>query len=190
MFKKYNDKLSYEVEENKDQQVDTSKEYNDQLNSKEDNDRLNSEEYDSQLNFKENNIRVVVGLDFGTTYSGFAYCHVSEEKNVCSNDNWHGEVGQLKTHTVLQYDADYNSVKSWGAPAVAKKQSRRTKKQNSSEGNRPVELFKLHLGDLLDEFKPKLPVDYKKAITDYLREIGKVLYPHNINFNNLLNLKF
>ncbi|CAB5355852.1 unnamed protein product [Rhizophagus irregularis] len=28
----------------------------------------------------------------------------------------------------------------------------------------------------LDEgFKPKLPVDYKKAITDYLREIGKVI---------------
>jgi hypothetical protein len=182
IFKKYDDKLGYEV--------DISKEYNDQLSSEGDNDLLNPEEYNNQLNSKENNIRVVVGLDFGTTYSGFAYCHVSEEKNVCSNDNWHGEVGQLKTHTVLQYDADYNSVKSWGAPAVAKKQSRRTKKQNSSEGNRPVELFKLHLGDLLDEFKPKLPVDYKKAITDYLREIGKVLYPHNINFNNLLNLKF
>jgi hypothetical protein len=30
------------------------------------------------------------------------------------------------------------------------------------------------LGDLLDELKPKLPVDYKKAITDYLGEIGKV----------------
>ena len=35
-------------------------------------------------------------------------------------------------------------------------------------------MFKLHLGDLLDDLKPKLPVEYKKAITDYLREIGKV----------------
>ncbi|RIA82722.1 hypothetical protein C1645_834918 [Glomus cerebriforme] len=124
---------------------------------------------------KDNNIRVVVGLDFGTTYSGFAYCHVNENQNICSNDSWHGEVGQLKTNTVLQYDNEYKNVKFWGAPALAKKQSRRTKTQNSSEGNKPVELFKLHLGDLLDKFKPKLPVDYKKAITDYLREIGKVI---------------
>jgi hypothetical protein len=48
----------------------------------------------------------------------------------------------------------------------------------------PVELFKLHLVDLdnLDKDKrfnkpdkPYLPpnIDYKKAITDYLREMGK-----------------
>ncbi|RIA87550.1 hypothetical protein C1645_877992 [Glomus cerebriforme] len=71
---------------------------------------------------KENNIRVVVGLDFGTTFSGFAYCHVNENKNICSNESWHGEVG-----------------------------------------------------DLPDKFKRKLPIDYKKAITDYLKEIGKVI---------------
>jgi hypothetical protein len=34
-------------------------------------------------------------------------------------------------------------------------------------------LFKLYLGNLVDNLKPKLPVDYKKAITDYLREIGR-----------------
>ncbi|CAB4375322.1 unnamed protein product [Rhizophagus irregularis] len=128
------------------------------------------------LGFEENNIRVVVGLDFGTTYSGFAYCHVSDEGNICSNDVWSGNVGQLKTNTVLQYDDEYNNVKLWGAPALVKRQSRsRTRKQKNSGNDKPVELFKLHLGDLLDEFKPKLPVDYKKAITDYLREIGKVI---------------
>jgi hypothetical protein len=116
----------------------------------------------------------VIGLDFGTTFSGFAYCHVNEDKNIISNDLWHGEVGQLKTHTVLQYDDEYNNVKLWGAPALAKKKSRRTKRQNTIDGNKPVDLFKLHLGDLLDEFKPKLSVEYRKAITDYLREIGKV----------------
>ncbi|RIA82728.1 hypothetical protein C1645_880885 [Glomus cerebriforme] len=126
---------------------------------------------------EENNIRVVVGLDFGTSYSGFAYCHVNEYKNlVSSNDLWHGEVGQLKTNTVLQYDNEYNNVKSWGAPALAKKQTRRTRQQDNTKDNRPVELFKLHLGDLLEEFKPKLPdIDYKKAITDYLRKIGQVI---------------
>ncbi|POG67553.1 hypothetical protein GLOIN_2v1646180, partial [Rhizophagus irregularis DAOM 181602=DAOM 197198] len=117
-------------------------------------------------------IRVVVGLDFGTTYSGFAYCYVSEERNIRSNDNWSGEIGKLKTKTALQYDNEYNNVKFWGAPALAKERSRRMRKQNSNE---PIDLFKLHLSDLSDELKPKLPVCYKKAITDYLREIGKVI---------------
>ncbi|CAB4438838.1 unnamed protein product [Rhizophagus irregularis] len=38
-----------------------------------------------------------------------------------------------------------------------------------------VELFKLCLGNLRKHLRPKLPVDYKKAITDYLKEIGKVI---------------
>ncbi|RIA82723.1 hypothetical protein C1645_809496 [Glomus cerebriforme] len=138
------------------------------------------------------NIRAVVGLDFGTTYSGFAYCHINENKNICSNDSWHGEVGQLKTNTVLQYDDKYKKVKLWGAPALAKRPNRR-KKGHNDEGHKPVELFKLHLGDMLDEFKPKLPVEYKKAITDYLREIGKVIkeivairWPNVDYFENVL----
>jgi hypothetical protein len=45
--------------------------------------------------------------------------------------------------------------------------------KNRNETN-PVELFKLHLGNLSESLKPELPVDYKKAITDYLHEIGKV----------------
>ena len=39
---------------------------------------------------------------------------------------------------------------------------------------RPIESFKLHLSDLPNDLKTKLPVDYKKAITDYFREIGMV----------------
>ena len=115
----------------------------------------------------------MVGLDFGTTYSGFAYCHVTDEVNLCSNDLWHGQIGQLKTNTVLQYDDEFNNVRSWGTPALARMPARRNRNQND-EGNRPVELFKLHLGDISDKLKPNLPVGYKKAITDYLKEIGKV----------------
>ncbi len=39
-----------------------------------------------------------------------------------------------------------------------------------------AKLFNLHLSDLQEGLKPDLPsgLDYKKAITDYLREIGKV----------------
>ncbi|CAB5380738.1 unnamed protein product [Rhizophagus irregularis] len=47
-------------------------------------------------------IRVVVGLDFGTTYSGFTYCHVSDDGNYATNDQWPGEMGQLKTNTLIK----------------------------------------------------------------------------------------
>ncbi|CAG8562804.1 uncharacterized protein OCT59_009876 [Rhizophagus irregularis] len=117
-------------------------------------------------------IRVVVGLDFGTTYSGFTYCHVSDDNNLVTNDQWPGEIGQLKTNTVLQYDEHYRNVESWGYPALSK---RPNKKKKTKNGSNPVELFKLHLGKLLDNLKPELPVNYKKAITDYFREIGELI---------------
>jgi hypothetical protein len=65
----------------------------------------------------------------------------------------------------------------WGYPALYKKPNKK-KKDNEMK---PVELFKLHLGNCLEQFKPKLPVDFKKAIVDYLREMGKV--------KNLLNFQ-
>ncbi len=71
---------------------------------------------------------------------------------------------------MLQYDK-LEKVVNWGLPALSKRPNR--KKMNRTE-NKPVELFKLHLGNLQEHLKPKLIVDYKKAITDYLREIGKV----------------
>ena len=37
-----------------------------------------------------------------------------------------------------------------------------------------MELFKLHLGNLPPDLRVTFSVDYKIAITDYLREIGKV----------------
>jgi hypothetical protein len=113
----------------------------------------------------------VIGLDFGTTYSGFSYCHVNEPENMNTNDSWPGCSGQLKTNTVLQYDDEYNNVKLWGYSALYERPSRRNRRQNST----PVELFKLHLSNLPHNLKLELPVDYKKAITDYLKEIGKVL---------------
>ncbi|CAB5192644.1 unnamed protein product [Rhizophagus irregularis] len=116
-------------------------------------------------------IRVVVGLDFGTTYSGFSYCNIVNPNNIVTNEQWKGDFG-FKTNTALQYDDSYNTVMSWGAPALAKRPNRR--KKNISE-TKPVELFKLHLGNLSKNLKPKLPIGYKKAITDYLREIGKLI---------------
>lgn len=114
--------------------------------------------------------RVIVGLDFGTTYSGFSYCHVDNAKEICTYDEWHEKAGNLKTNTILQYDSNLN-VKQWGRPVSSKRQNLR--RQNECE-TIPVELFKLHLTHNLE--KPYLPegLCFKKAISDYFREIGKV----------------
>ncbi|CAJ0626541.1 4117_t:CDS:2 [Entrophospora sp. SA101] len=118
----------------------------------------------------KSDIRVIVGLDFGTTFSGFSYVHTANQEEIITNEAWPGEIGQLKTNTVLQYDPKFETVDLWGAPALSKRPHRRKKKVIEAQ---PVELFKLHLGDMPAKLKPKLELDYKKAITDYLKEIGR-----------------
>ncbi|GBB84451.1 hypothetical protein RclHR1_11010001 [Rhizophagus clarus] len=131
---------------------------------------------DSEKSLSYSNIKVVVGLDFGTTHSGFSYCHVANKQDICSNEIWPGKVGKFKINTILRYDDEYDNVILWGAPALSKKPKHRNNKNNQDdERNKPVELFKLCLGNIDDYLRPKLPVDYKKAITDYLKEIGKVI---------------
>ncbi|CAG8548415.1 7403_t:CDS:10 [Funneliformis caledonium] len=104
------------------------------------------------------NIRIVDGLDFGTIYSGFTYGHVYSQQIICHTWDHHF---YFKTCIALEYDDEYNKVISWGFP------DKRNKDDNK--------LFKLHLSDIPDELKPKLPVGYEKAITDYLREIGQAI---------------
>ncbi|PKY37990.1 hypothetical protein RhiirA4_439064 [Rhizophagus irregularis] len=139
---------------------------------------LSTEKVSSQVKSSWNlhgggNIRVVVGLDFGTTYSGFSYSHIANE-NIVTNEKWPSISGTLKTNTVLQYDDENEEVVSWGYSALVKQPNE--KKKNRKE-TKPVELFKLHLGDLSEDLKVKLPkgVGCEKVITDYLREIGKFI---------------
>ncbi|RGB23337.1 hypothetical protein C1646_822158 [Rhizophagus diaphanus] len=70
------------------------------------------------------NLKVVVGLDFGTTYSGFSYCLVANKQNICSNEIWPGKVSKLKINTILWYDVKHNDIVLWGASALARKPSR------------------------------------------------------------------
>ncbi|KAG9304704.1 hypothetical protein G9A89_016183 [Geosiphon pyriformis] len=141
----------------------------------------------------------VLGIDFGTTESGFAFCarpfngEQINIANIATNETWPGIRGQFKTNTVLEYDQNWN-VTQWGYPALAQRQSI---KKNANSFNtqildrKPVELFKLHLGDMPEEEKPPLPVGlhFKKAIKDYLSNFGKLVkstlsrqWPH-MNFH-------
>ncbi|CAG8768264.1 2055_t:CDS:2 [Gigaspora margarita] len=116
-------------------------------------------------------IRIVVGIDFGTTFSGFAYANrVNSE--ITTNNIWPDHVGQFKTNTALLYNNELSEVKAWGLSALAEK-PRKRRPQNSDKSIH-VELFKLYLGDISDDKKPILPknMNYKQAITDYLRELG------------------
>ncbi|GBB87968.1 hypothetical protein RclHR1_14480001 [Rhizophagus clarus] len=145
-------------------------------NNNQNNNSITSQSLNIHLNKKnikiENNIHIVVGLDFGTTYSGFAYCHVNEKNHIISNDSWPETIGPFKINTALQYDKMYKNVKSWGYSALVKKPKKpKSKYEQNSDNNKLVEPFKL----LLDEPEQKLPVDYQKAITDYLGEIGKLI---------------
>ncbi|KAF0557275.1 actin-like ATPase domain-containing protein [Gigaspora margarita] len=117
-------------------------------------------------------IRIVVGIDFGTTFSGFAYANrVNSE--ITTNNIWPDHVGQFKTNTALLYNNELSEVKAWGLSALAEK-PRKRRPQNSDKSIH-VELFKLYLGDISDDKKPILPknMNYKQAITDYLRELVK-----------------
>jgi len=79
----------------------------------------------------------------------------------------------MKTNTVLQYDKNYEDIVAWGAKALSGEPSKRSR-NNDINQPRPVEYFKLHLGDVPESKKPKLPggITPEGAITDYLREMG------------------
>ncbi|CAI2174174.1 6280_t:CDS:2 [Funneliformis geosporum] len=125
----------------------------------------------SEKENKQNEYRVVVGIDFGTTYSGFAYAHKKAPREIFPYIDWPEFSGRFKTPTALLYDEGFKNLKAWGFPALAERPTRRNKNTTS----KPVERFKLHLGKM--ENKPPLPngLDYKKAITDYLRELSKLI---------------
>ncbi|KAF0384492.1 hsp70 family protein [Gigaspora margarita] len=120
------------------------------------------------------NIRVVVGVEFGTTYSGFAYAYVQENKEkieIVVNEEWGGFKSPNKTNTALQYDENYRAVVNWGAGALSPEPTRRKRYKLP----KPVEYFQLYLiVDVPEEKKPKLPqeITFEKAIADFVKWVG------------------
>ncbi|CAJ0909928.1 9594_t:CDS:10 [Entrophospora sp. SA101] len=121
-------------------------------------------------------IRLVIGVDFGTTFSGFSYAYIKPEKEkieIVVNQEWGHFKSPDKTNTVLQYDESYEEVVTWGADALSSEPSRRRRHANKPLP-RPVEYFKFYLGNVPESKKPKLPpgITFDRAITDYLREMA------------------
>ncbi|CAB5391023.1 unnamed protein product [Rhizophagus irregularis] len=56
------------------------------------------------MSLLDDDIRVVVSIDFGTTYSGYAYAHKSNPNEIIVQENWEGLEGHYKTPTVIKYD--------------------------------------------------------------------------------------
>ena len=74
----------------------------------------------------------------------------------------------------MQYDEHNEKVVKWGAAALS---SEPTRKGRGAKNDlpRPVEYFKFYLSDSAKSKRPKLPdgITFEKAITDYLREMGR-----------------
>ncbi|CAG8575473.1 2533_t:CDS:2, partial [Paraglomus occultum] len=124
--------------------------------------------------FDVSNFRVVVGIDFGTIYSGYAFANKTDPDEIISQDTWPDQKGTLRTPTVLQYDNHWNVFK-WGYPALTEYETLKKKKISARNETQTVEMFKLHLIDTLGHQKPPLPKGLTcwKAITDYLKALNQ-----------------
>ncbi|RGB33341.1 hypothetical protein C1646_188408 [Rhizophagus diaphanus] len=123
-----------------------------------------------------NDTRILVAIDFGTTYSSFAYVHKENPEAIIVNYSWPGKEGVPKAPTALQYDEGYKNVTSWGNLALEEDPD---EVPDDTEGQRPrpVELFKLHISNLRKKELPWLPpqLHYTKATEDYLTQLRKLI---------------
>ncbi|CAG8513135.1 504_t:CDS:2 [Funneliformis caledonium] len=110
-------------------------------------------------------IRGIFALDIGIYHSKVAYTNVLNP-DIIINDCGSESIGMLRTNTALLYDENFN-VESWGNAALAEPRKKQVL----------VKDFMLHLSNIPKNEKPILPkgLSYKRAIADYLREIGKLI---------------
>jgi molecular chaperone DnaK (HSP70) len=127
---------------------------------------------------------VAISIDFGTTYSGYAYCFVAHTKrgDIYKNTDWSLLVGQkspyVKTPTYLLYEG--NKFDSWGYKA--KKRLVELRQQGSASNYHFIEKFKtelFHRHKVDENGEPYLEDDGEKfliidLVADYLREISSI----------------
>lgn len=129
--------------------------------------------------------KVVVGLDFGTTYSGFAFAFKTNPADIYTHAVWPQSDlrNYCKTKTELFYSRDSRgnlTLKSWGCKASADqiREEAGWQRDGGVGAGELVTKFKLHLADAgnrQESSAPPLPAKLttKIAITDYLRELSK-----------------
>ncbi|XP_024520364.1 heat shock 70 kDa protein 12A-like [Selaginella moellendorffii] len=131
--------------------------------------------------------KFVVGLDFGTTYSGFAYAHRIDTKDVNLLYDWPcSPRPYCKTQTSLFYtpgrEDDSFKLEDWGWAATKKFMESRPSSQD--EIGFLANKFKLRLAEdfsdgnkaIQDSFAGRLEVE--RLVVDYLASISKFIVEH------------
>ncbi|KAJ5510948.1 hypothetical protein N7453_003051 [Penicillium expansum] len=117
---------------------------------------------------------IVVGIDFGMTYTGVAYSCAPEWLPPKTIQRWPGKLpGELsnKVPTCIEYDNESGSIKNWGF------------KCDQEDGNADIkEFFKLHLAPHYHDDFPGSPSrqDAQRWFQDYIR----CIYQHVISHFN------
>ncbi|CAG8539683.1 2181_t:CDS:10 [Paraglomus occultum] len=144
------------------------------------------------LSFSEEDLRYVVALDFGTTFSGIAFGQLQRKDKVVVNTNWGKYVHKIPTRLI--YDSN-GKVLCWGLDAASSSQVNKLKSQYKDDIFF-AELFKLYLSSDKKSYRAKLPpsVSYQKAIVDFLtcikQEIDRIIDRRELIFNNAGDVKF
>lgn len=113
--------------------------------------------------------KLVIALDFGTTYSGVAFCFPNQsDPKVASIMDWPGGESAPKVHTLISYDAKDSTKFSWGASV--------NRMTDSISGIKllldPAQERPLYLptGDLQRDIR-RLPKKTADVAADYIRSL-------------------
>ncbi|KAI8915881.1 hypothetical protein EDD86DRAFT_197110 [Gorgonomyces haynaldii] len=114
-------------------------------------------------------VRFVVGIDFGTTYSGFAWAKVDNPNEIRGPDQWENQsvqVAFIKAPTSVRYKTSDLSFDSWGYKS-------RTQISKIKSGELVEEtMFKLYFNpDVERHLHPG--IHWMTPSIDYLREISQ-----------------
>ncbi|ORX60439.1 actin-like ATPase domain-containing protein [Hesseltinella vesiculosa] len=120
--------------------------------------------------FNASDYPVVVGIDFGTTYSGAAFAMSTTDNEVHDIKNWprRGGYHYPKVPTISLYDRNTRQLVTWGNGVIAEC------RKNTDRELIKLQQFKLYLDESLGMLKIPEGFNAVDLIADYL----KVLHEH------------
>lgn len=133
------------------------------------------------MDTEQNYIRVVIGLDFGTSFSGYAYAFKNDQEVICRTD-WPGQpMPYIKTLTQLLYSPE-QQVEAWGYEAPTRLAQLR--EDEHIKAYSLLKNFKMHLRDVPEQAsgQPVFSADSGQqfavlsVITDYLKCLRKTVW--------------